>query len=52
MHNAVRAALVESTKKPVSDYLQNYLAWFRACNQEPNNAKSWLSGGVKMLANT
>jgi transposase-like protein len=35
-----------------TDYLQNYLAWFRVCNQEPNNAKSWLSGGVKMLANT
>ena len=35
-----------------TDYLKNYLAWFRVCNQEPNNTKSWLYGGVKMLDNT
>ena len=35
-----------------TDYLKNYLAWFRVYNQEPNSAKSWLSGGVKILNNT
>ena len=35
-----------------TDYLKNYLAWFRVYNQEPNSAKSWLSGGVKIVNNT
>ena len=35
-----------------TDYLKNYLAWFRVYTQEPNSAKSWLSGGVKIVNNT
>jgi transposase-like protein len=35
-----------------TDYLENYLGWFRVVEQEPNTARSWLAGGVKRLANT
>lgn len=35
-----------------TDYLANYLAWFRVSVQEPNTADSWIQGGVKRLANT
>lgn len=35
-----------------TDYLANYLAWFRTAVQEPNTAGSWMQGGVKRLANT
>lgn len=35
-----------------TDYLANYLAWFRVVNQEPNTSCSWLSGGVTRLTYT
>ncbi len=33
-------------------YLENYFAWFRVVNQEPNTAYSWLFGGVTRITNT
>ena len=35
-----------------TDYLQDYLGWFRVVVQEPNTARSWLLGSVKRLTNT
>lgn len=35
-----------------TEYLENYLAWFRVVGQEPNTARSWLCGGVNRLTNT
>ena len=35
-----------------TEYLENYLAWFRVVGQEPNTARSWLLGGVNRLTNT
>lgn len=35
-----------------TDYLENYLAWFRVVNQEPNTSCSWLLGGVTRLTYT
>ncbi|WP_052446013.1 hypothetical protein [Aeromonas fluvialis] len=35
-----------------TEYLENYLAWFRVVSQEPNTAGSWLLVGVNRLTNT
>jgi hypothetical protein len=35
-----------------TDYLKNYLAWFRMKEQRRDDAKSWLSGGMKIFTNT
>ena len=35
-----------------TDYLKNYLAWFRVKEQRRDDAKSWLSGGMKIFTNT
>lgn len=35
-----------------TEYLENYLAWFRIIGQEPKKARSWLLGGVNRLTKT
>ncbi len=35
-----------------TDYLKNYLAWFRVKEQRRDDTKSWLSGGIKVFTNT
>jgi transposase-like protein len=35
-----------------TDYLKNYLAWFRVKEQRRDDTKSWLLGGMKVFTNT